>query len=267
MSQEQHYTFGVSTRAAERLRSLAAVFAPSTEQLLGSLGKVEAGALDLGCGPGYTTELLQAQLSPAWTLGVDSSEHMLELARARCGPKLDFALHDVSRLPFPAPPAELVYARFLVTHLREPVQLLRAWSTLMPPAGRLVLEETAFMRSEHPAFQHYYAYLAQLQAHYGQNMLVGATLGTLCEAAGQHVLDAGVRVREIPAAQMAALHAANLPTWSQDPYARAAFDAAQLRQLGETLREIAAGAALAPAVSVGMGYVIATARPPALVQG
>ncbi|HEX7480454.1 MAG TPA: class I SAM-dependent methyltransferase [Polyangiales bacterium] len=257
MSHEQKYTFGDSTLAAQRLGWLAEVFEPGSQQLLGELAAVSGGALDLGCGPGYTTELLQTRLSPAWTVGLDNSPRMLELARARASGAVRFIEHEVSVLPFPVSAAELVYARFLVTHLGEPAHVLRGWSSVLAPGGRLVLEETAFMRAEHPAFQQYYACVQSLQAHYGQNMYVGQKLAGLCEQAGYVLLQAGVLARAIPAAQMARLHAANLATWSQDPFARASFDPEMLRRLGEALAELTTGGEQAPPVTVGMGQVVA----------
>lgn len=258
MSNQQNYTFGDSERAIERLAWLAEVFAPTSTRLLDGLSKVDGGALDLGCGPGYTTELIHQRLAPTWTIGLDASARMVELARARTQLPLQFIERDVTALPFPAAPAALIYARFLLTHLTAPAQRLRDWAAGLAPGGRLVLEETAFMRSEYPAFQSYYAHVQALQAHYGQNMLIGAHMAELCQAAGYAQIDAKVAERPVPAAKMARLHAANLPTWSQDPFARATFDAKHLHELTEELLEIAAGRLSAPPVSVGSGYVIAT---------
>jgi SAM-dependent methyltransferase len=259
MSNEQNYTFGDSALAAQRLQWLAEVFAPASERLLGELPAVHGGALDLGCGPGHTTRLVHERTAPTWTIGIDRSARMLELARANA-PTLAFIEHEVTVVPFPVPAAALIYARFLTTHLHGPVERLRDWATLLAPGGSIVLEETAFMRSEHPAFQEYYANVQTLQAHYGQNMLIGERLAALCEQAGYVVIDSGVRPRDLPASQMARLHAANLPTWSQDPFARAAFDPERLRALGDTLSKIAAGQVEAPPVAVGTGHVVAMLR-------
>jgi|SRR3990172_2982211 len=52
-----HYTFGDSDVAALRLRLLSETYAESSAALLASVVAPPGGALDLGCGPGYTTEL------------------------------------------------------------------------------------------------------------------------------------------------------------------------------------------------------------------
>jgi trans-aconitate 2-methyltransferase len=179
MSIQQNYTFGDSDRAIQRLGLLAEVFAPSSQRLLDRLSRIEGVALDLGCGPGYTTELVHQRLAPTSTVGLDSSARMVELARARTQPPLTFVEHGVTVLPLPAAPAALIYARFLLTHLNQPGQRVRDWASALAPGGRLVLEETAFMRSEHAVFQSYYEHVQTLQAHYGQDMLIGGRLAAL----------------------------------------------------------------------------------------
>jgi trans-aconitate 2-methyltransferase len=51
-------------------------------------------AVDLGCGPGNSTELLRARYPGARVTGVDSSPDMLAAARARL-PGVEFALGDI----------------------------------------------------------------------------------------------------------------------------------------------------------------------------
>ena len=134
MPTETRYTFGDGDVAALRLRLLAETYAPSSAALLAALGEVRGGVLDLGCGPGHTTELLAAALRPTWTVGLDRSARLVEAARARL-PALRFLVHDVMAAPFPAAPAAVVYARFLLTHLSDPVAALRGWGVRSPPGG------------------------------------------------------------------------------------------------------------------------------------
>ena len=51
--------------------------------------------IDLGCGPGNSTRVLKNRFPQARVLGVDSSENMIEKARAD-NPDLDFAVTDIS---------------------------------------------------------------------------------------------------------------------------------------------------------------------------
>ncbi len=253
---EQHYTFGDGDLPALRLRHLAETYAESSRALLGRLGPVEGGAVDVGCGPGYTTELLAGALRPAWTVGLDRSARLLSAARDRL-PGLRFVEHDVTVGPLPAPPAAVVYSRFLLTHLPDPASAVRTWASALARGGRLVLEETAALGSDHPAVQRYYELVDALQDHYGQRFRVGLELGELTRAAGLEVVEAGVTVLWLPARRMALLHALNIRTWGTDPFARERFDPDELARLSATLERIASGDEQAPPVRSEMGQAVA----------
>jgi ubiquinone/menaquinone biosynthesis C-methylase UbiE len=262
MTQEQHYTFGDTDRAAARLRALARVFGPSSHRLLASLRR-SAGdlAIDLGCGPGYTTALLAEHVTESRVLGLDQSPKLLEQARReRSSERVSFAQGDVSAPPFPAPPASLLYARFLLTHLRDPAKVVQSWATCAEPGARLVLEETAFMHGEHGAFPRYYALVERMQAHYGQRMYIGKDLAALSESAVWRVEQAEISVASLPAIDMAGLHSSNLQTWSNDPFAQTNYDRASLAELGAELAQIAAGEVPAAPISCGMAQVVLRRR-------
>jgi SAM-dependent methyltransferase len=252
---DQHYTFGDGDVAALRLRLLAEVYAPSSAALLEGAAAPQGGAIDAGCGPGHTTALVQAALRPAWIAGLDRSAKLVAAARARL-PAARFEVHDVTVSPYPLPAAAALYCRFLLTHLPDPGAALRAFRAAVGPGGAVVLEETAALASDHPAFQRYYAHVEALQAHYGQRMHIGAELAGLARQAGFRVEHAGVRALQLPAAAMARLHALNLRTWGSDPFARSQLDAEELARLGDTLERVADGLEEAPPVQSGMGQVI-----------
>jgi trans-aconitate 2-methyltransferase len=260
MVEKEHYTFGDTDLAAGRLRLLARVFEPSSARLLNSLGPTGAAvAIDLGCGPGHTTRLLAEQTDAREVIGLDQSPRLLTAARAEyADAHWSFAECDVTSPPFPAPDAAVLYARFLLTHLRDPAGALRAWASAALPGARLVLEETASMTAEQPAFSRYYALVERMQTNYGQRMYVGRELGALAlTAAPAWAVEASeIRALLLPAADMARLHFLNLQTWSQDPFARANYDASELAELGASLDRIARGEPRAAPVSVGMGQVV-----------
>lgn len=262
MKRSEHYTFGDGDVAAERLRLLARVFEPSSRQLLRTLGN-PAGelALDLGCGPGSTTRLLAEHVASERVVGIDQSERLLAQAtREQASARVSFLQCDVSAPPFALPAASALYARFLLTHLREPSEVIRAWARAAQPNALLVLEETAFMTGEHPAFPRYYALVERMQAHYGQRMYIGRELAavTRCEEWSQ--LSSQLTVASLPATDMARLHWLNLSTWSSDAFAREHYDQDELNDLSAELAQIASGAVSAAPVSCGLGQVVLQRR-------
>lgn len=258
MTRGEHYTFGDGDVAAERLRLLASVFAPSSSGLLRRLSaRAPELAVDLGCGPGYTSELVARELASVRVIGLDQSPRLLEQAtREHASERVSFAQADVSRPPFPAPAAGFLYSRFLLTHLREPSAVVRAWASAALPNATLVLEETAFMTGEHPAFPRYYGLVERMQAHYGQRMYIGRELEALCASPDWLVESSEVVVAPLPAVNMARLHWLNLRTWSSDAFARANYAAAELDELGAELEQIASGALAAPPVACGIGQLV-----------
>ncbi len=71
--------------------------------LLGAVPRVDAGrAVDLGCGPGNSTELLAARFPGAAVTGLDSSPDMIEAARKRL-PALRFELAGIESWDEPGP--------------------------------------------------------------------------------------------------------------------------------------------------------------------
>lgn len=250
------YTFGDSDPASARLRRLAEIYAPATRALLdrGGIAGVPL-AVDLGCGPGWTTRLLADALRPARTVGLDASERYVAEARRRHGPALPFLVHDVTRAPFPVASPDVLLCRFLLTHLADPGGALGAWAEVAALRGRLLVHETEVLRSEHPALARYYALVGVLQAHYGQALEVGARLEAALARTPWRIVDSRAVEVEAPADAMAGLHLANLRTWRDDPHARAAFDAAELDRLDAALARIARGEEPARVVNVARQLV------------
>jgi hypothetical protein len=86
----------------------------------------------------------------------------------------------------------------------------------------------------------YYDLVEQLQAHHGQETLIGKTLGAL--AAGVAGTRATSHLQEIPmaAAAMARLHGMNLATWKADPFMLETHGLRTLEDLEGELQAIAA---------------------------
>ena len=247
------YTFGDNQEASRRLRRLAEVYEQDARDLL---SKVQSEfsvrrfdvALDLGCGPGWSTHLIQTTLNPKRTVGLDSSEAFVAEARIN-QPQLEFIQHDVLTTPFPVRDADFLFCRFLLTHVPSPHAALESWAHAARPGGLLAIHETEALRATHPALLRYYELVAAMQKHYGHELNVGAFLTDAFKDTGWSLVCDESVVLKKSARDMAQLHLANLRTWGRNEFAAQAFGRVELDQLESQLNSIASGS-----VEAGMVY-------------
>ena len=136
----------------DRLLVLAAVHRAGTLDLVERAG-VGAGmrCLDLGCGGGEVTFDLARIVGPSGSvLGLDMDDVKLALARSVAAQhgleQVEFRQADVSRWADPQA-FDVVYARALLQHLPEPLDLLRRMWAAVRPGGVLIAEDTDFERA------------------------------------------------------------------------------------------------------------------------
>ena len=97
-----------------------------------------AHVVDLGCGPGNSTELLAARYPRAQLVGLDSSETMLASARKRL-PGVDFVKGDIAHwAPSTAP--NLLYANASLQWVAEHETLIPRLFASLAPGGVLAIQ-------------------------------------------------------------------------------------------------------------------------------
>jgi trans-aconitate 2-methyltransferase len=216
----RRYAFGDSAQAARRLAQVAAVFEAPTSAFLQAAAPRPVGlAVDLGCGPGHTTELLARLVRPTRLAGLDSSAAFLGLARVRV-PTAEFTVHDVTHTPLPTGPADLLFARFLLTHLEDPGAVLAAWAGQLAPEGLLLLDEVEWIRTDDPALAEYLRVLAAVLEARGHRLQVGPLLDALPDPPGLTRRGSRVAVHPVDPARAAAMFRTNLSVWRHDLQAR-----------------------------------------------
>lgn len=239
------YTFGDNQEASRRLRRLAEVYEPETRDLLNRVrsecyGRSFELALDLGCGPGWSTQLIEATLRPKRIVGLEVSEAYVAEARSN-QPQLEFIRHDVLTTPFPVDNADFIFCRFLLTHLPSPRAALESWAHAARLGAILAIHETEALYSTHPALSRYYEMVAQMQKHYGQELNVGASLENALAGASWRLLRSESVALKKSARDMAQLHVANLRTWGGNDFAMQTFSRSEIDQLERELDSIASG--------------------------
>jgi len=95
-------------------------------------------AVDLGCGPGNSTELLVQRYPDADVLGIDTSEAMLRSARQRVD-AARFEPHDVASWKPQAAP-QLIFANAVLQWLGDHARLMPRLFGLLAPGGVLALQ-------------------------------------------------------------------------------------------------------------------------------
>lgn len=157
-------------------------------------------------------------------------------------PNLEFLRHDILQAPFPVKSPNLLFCRFLLTHLSDPLNALETWAEIAAPHATLLIHETEQIDSAHPALHRYYELLAEMQSHYGQTVNVGADLRDGFVETGWRVLRNQTLALEKPAREMAQLHLPNPRTWGKNEFSVHAFDRDELNELEMALASIASGA-------------------------
>jgi SAM-dependent methyltransferase len=238
------YQLTDSDLAARRLEYLARVYEPSSADFIRSAvaGRPRPRrAVDLGCGPGHTTLLLAACTRSDETCGLDQSEAFVRLAEARCAGRAAFRVHDVTVVPFPVGPADVLYCRLLLSHVQEPGRLFDSWGVQTVPGGLLLLEEVEWIETDDPVFRDYLQKVDALLASQGQRLYVGPLLREAGSPGVWQRLVSEVQPIEVEASQAATMFWMNIQSWRQQPFARGTWSVAVLDALERALFEGANG--------------------------
>lgn len=185
----------------ERLRVVARVMWPTTETLLVRVGVPDdARCLDIGCGGGDVTVELARLAQRGVAVGADLDETKLQIARADAAAagvdNIEFRSDDVMASPAGDEPFDVIYARFLLTHLPDPATAVAAMRERLAPGGVLVVEDIDFTghfcEPSNKAFWRYVElYTAVVQAR-GCDPNIGPRLPGLLRDAG--LCDLGMNV-------------------------------------------------------------------------
>ena len=96
--------------------------------------------VDLGCGPGNTTELILRTFPKAEVVGIDSSPDMVTNARARLR-GISFEIADLTTWrPDPAAPVDIIYSNAVLQWVPGHETLMPRLAGLLPPGGSLAVQ-------------------------------------------------------------------------------------------------------------------------------
>jgi ubiquinone/menaquinone biosynthesis C-methylase UbiE len=186
------YVLRRGDEGAKRLRLLARVTWPTTRALLRRAGLAPGmRCLDLGCGVGEVTLRMARWVGRnGQAVGMDVSEPFLEVARqeaTRRGLRVIFRAQSALDLDDKAA-HDLVYARFLLSHVPEPGQVVARMVRAVRPGGVVVVEDTdfpgQFSHPPSPAVARYVELYQAVVSHNGGDAAIGPRLPGMLRNAG-----------------------------------------------------------------------------------
>ena len=234
------YAFGDSPVAAERLSLLAQTYAATSRSFLrASVDFRPELAADLGCGPGHSTHLLADALKPAQTIGIDNSESFLAQASATATDSIVFELHDITAAPFPRGPFDVMFGRFVLTHLRDPKSIIETWVGQLRPGGVLLIEEVEFIDSQIDEFVLYLDIQQSMLASQANALYVGPLLGKMSGFVNARMKSSNITGLDVAASRAACMFHMNLATIREREFVRVNNDASRIEELYQGLLAIA----------------------------
>jgi 2-polyprenyl-3-methyl-5-hydroxy-6-metoxy-1,4-benzoquinol methylase len=177
----------------ERLRVLAGIHRRSTLDLLRRAG-VQPGSvcLDVGCGGGDVSVELARLVAPAGrVVAIDLDEVKIGIARAEAATQavsnVEFRVANLEDCVLPEE-FDVAFARFVLTHLRNPREALAKIRTALRPGGTVVLADTnfhgLFSHPESPAVQRYVELYTETLKRRNGDADIGLRLPELVSQAG-----------------------------------------------------------------------------------
>ena len=181
----------------DRLRVLSGVLAPTTSALLDRIQiPATARCLDAGCGGGDVTELLAARVPRGHVIGVDRDPVKIAMAAIEAPANVSYRSEDLDATVRSHDRFDLVYARFVLSHLAGAGEWVHALAGLVTPGGTLVVEDVhiagAFCSPRSDVFDRAIEiYSATVRAG-GGDPDIGPSLPRLLAAAG--LTDVGISI-------------------------------------------------------------------------
>ena len=251
------YAFGDTTLAARRLALLGETFSESTRVFMReSVDTPLEMAADLGCGPGHTTHLLAEALSPSHTVGLDNSESFVGLAQSTASDTVSFLLHDITTGPFPSAPYDLLFSRFILTHMRNPKAIVELWGTQLNAQGLLLIEEVEYIDTANPVFNTYIDIQRAMLAEQSNLLYIGPKLDEIADWVSLKRRSSEVRMVAVAANKAAAMFHMNWSVLRHNDFVQHSHERAELEELETSLAAIASDRVDARPIEWGLRHIV-----------
>lgn len=158
-------------------------------QMLAELEKEPFDAvLDVGCGTGAVLALLHEKYPDGRYVGLDLTPEMIEMARTKVAPGMEFVVGDAENLPFDEASFDAVLCSNSFHHYPNPAAFLAGALRVLRPGGRLILRDYTSSNPVVWLMNHVELPLARLVGHGDVRVLRQREFVELAQAAGFEVL-------------------------------------------------------------------------------
>ena len=189
-----------SDEECERLEAQA-LLAPVSTHLTHVPAKPGSRILDAGCGPGSMARAIAAAEPAATVVGVDLREKYIDYARRRAKAEglqnLAFETGDVCELPFADDTFDIVWTKYLLQWVAEPLSAMREFARVLKPGGLLVsCNFDGFAVTHEPPDP----VLQPLVEHVFANLVdpfIGRKMPRMCQVAGLVEIDVEIEVDRV----------------------------------------------------------------------
>ncbi len=193
MKKGNNYIIEGGAEGKKRLHVLSEILSEYTRQLLLREGSIEGqSVLDVGSGSGDVAIMAAGLVGQSGSVtAVDFDRDIITLAEQDTEVKgisnIRYIAQDVHNLDYSGL-FDIVYARFLLSHLQDPVRVLHKLMESLKPGGRIIIEDIDF--SGHfcyppsKAFDDYLHYFATAAGNNGHNAHIGLSLFSMFTGAG-----------------------------------------------------------------------------------
>jgi len=193
MGDLNHYVIRGGAKGHERLKVLSRVM-HATSSALFDRARIVPGArcLDIGCGSGDITRELARRAGPKGAaVGADIDETKLQLARDETEKlgitNVEFRSIDIRERP-ETQEFDVVYARFLLTHLSDPAAAVDCFLEFLKPDGLVIVEDIdfsgCFVHPPSKAFDRYHEIYCSSVRKRGGDPNIGPRLPLMLNNAG-----------------------------------------------------------------------------------
>ncbi len=188
------YIIAGGRQGSERLNTLARATWPTTFTFLKRAGlKQGVNLLDVGCGNGVITKKIADFIGPQGSIvGIDVDKSVIEFAKSslqRDKKNITYEVINIENEQLDDIHSyDFIYARFLLSHLKNPRAVLSKLVSKLKPTGIIAVEDTYFdgHRSQPTdwAFDRYVALFKEVAFKQGTNPNIGPVLEDLFREVG-----------------------------------------------------------------------------------